>query len=230
MTKKILLYAATLAAICAAAALGVAGTYYFTAIKDGPESPIPRKLAERRERAMELLFRSVEGEQGGAVNPDAEEADRVYRAVRDGDAVAYAAMGQGQGYSSVISVLALFDPQVERVLAVLVTDQNETPGLGTLVVDVAADATWAEVLKGEKNPLREIAALYEPPEDLESLSAFQRQFQGPDGAGLPVGQVAVEQDGGSIEAISGATTSSKAVVEAVLAAARKVRKAMEEKD
>lgn len=226
MTKKILLYAVTLAVICAAAALGVAGTYYFTALKDGPESPIPRKQAERRERALELLFRSVEAEQGGAVNPDAPEGDFVYRAVRGDETVAYAAMGQGQGYSSVISVFALVDPQVERVLAILITEQNETPGLGTQVVDVAADATWGEVLKGQKNLLREISAQYEPPEDLDSLSEFQRQFQGSDGAGLPLGQVAIVQEGEGVQAISGATTSSKAVVEAVLDAAQKVRNAL----
>ena len=228
MTKKILVYSVTLGIICAVAALGVAGTYYLTALKDGPDSPIPAKQRQSRLDGMKLLFTGVGAEIGDVLNPDDPSAEHVYEAVRDGEVVAYATLGSARGYSSEIFVLTLVDSAAGTVLGILITEQNETPGLGTQVEDVGADATWGDVLAGKRNPLAAIGARYSPPEELSALSDFQLQFQGEDGEGVPVAQLRLARDGGKIDAITGATTSSDAAVLASRRAVERIQKALEQ--
>ena len=231
MRKRMLRYALILAAICSVAALGLSGTYYFTALKDGPNSPIPRKLREKRGQALALLFSSFSAEYSGEIRG---RYSPVYIAVDKTDKkriVAYAAEGSAKGYSSRVRVLALVDSQVKKVLAILITDQKETPGLGTRIADVETDVTWGQVLSGDESLLKAIAARYEPPESLKALSGFEKQFIRK--GGIPVDAVRLSGErtspGGKfhgINSITGATTSSKAVIKAVNQAIRAIKSAV----
>ena len=238
MTGKMLRYGITLAAICAVAALGVAGTYYFTALKDGPDSPIPSKLREKRDSALHLLFGSL-GKKYEKVGPMAVEMDvdgkketrDVFAALDDqGKVMGWAGEGAAKGYSSLIRVIALTSADKKRLLAVLITNQAETPGLGTRISDVATDVTWAQVLSGDKSLVKAVASCYEPPKSLDELSDFQRQFIRKNG--IPVDDVKLAKGGGGLEgkyvgidAVSGATVSSRAAVSAVDSALQAVKMA-----
>ena len=238
MTKRMVRYGITLAVICAVAALGVAGTYYFTALKDGPSSPIPSQLREKRDAALELLFGSTGAKYEKTVDIPVELEEGGRKKTRDvfaavdaqGKVVAWAGEGGAEGYSSTVRVIALTNAERTRLLAILITAQAETPGLGTRISDVATDVTWGEVLAGDESLVKAIASCYQPPTSLKQLSDFQRQFIRK--GGIPVDDVKVAKGGGGldgkyvgIDAISGATISSRAAVSAVNEALKAVKKA-----
>ena len=256
MTKKMLHYGLVLAAICALAALGVAGAFYFTSLRGADTvqdsdsvaerirklPPIPGKRLARRQQALGLLFEAVNGVYHRTLGGRTQTADgrteayEVFEAVRAGSSepVAYAALGSAQGYSSRIKVLALVDAAVRakdweskcKVLAVLITEQNETPGLGTQVADVQSDVTWAAVLSGRKSLVKEIAARYEPPKSLDSLAEFQKQFR--NRSVRAIQELGASGPGSKgIQAISGATVSSRAALSAVRQAVQRIRSAVE---
>jgi len=206
-----------LGVICAAAALGVAGTYRLT------QARIRERLEAKQNEALSLIFRSVGGRPAGVVAGQGDE--RVFKAVADAGSaaadkvIAYAAMGSAQGYSSRVRVLAAVDADCSKVLAIFVTYQAETPGLGTQVSDVKPDATWGQVLTGSKNPVKATAGRYEAPASLDALPAFQKQF-----AGVPAGSVRL---GEGVDGITGATISSRAVADAVNDAVQRIRSAVQ---
>ena len=211
MTKRMVHFGAVLGVVCAAAALGVSGTYRLT------QEPIKKSLADKQKAALALLFDSVGASPAGVLGGKGD--DRVFKATagKDGGHVAaYAAVGSGQGYSSRIRVLAAVDADCRKVLAIFITYQAETPGLGTQVTDVKPDATWGQVLTGQKNPLATVAAQYEPPRSVEALSGFQKQF-----SGVPVESLKL---GDGVDGITGATISSRGAMAAVNQAVERIRR------
>jgi hypothetical protein len=154
------------------------------------------------------------------------KGDKVYVGETDAD-VLYAALGVAKGYQSQISVLvslrtpkpAGFDlrdpgtypptgenPQIHRMVVV---QSSETPGLGENIKLVEKDVSlWAKVAghpEGEPRPPR-----------------FQQQFT--DKTANELGDD--ERDPlGSIDAVTGATITSKAVVKAVRNAVRTIQDA-----
>lgn len=103
------------------------------------------------------------------------------------------------GYGGAVKVMASLDPQ-GRIVTVIVTEQKETPGLGTVVTDRRRQKTLAEVLGGAK------------PEEGLPPNPVLDQFAGRDCAGAPW---TVRKDGGDIDQITGATVSTRAVADAV---------------
>ncbi|MFW6189886.1 MAG: FMN-binding protein [Planctomycetota bacterium] len=195
-----------LAAICLVSGLGVGVLYV--------------RMKDRIEAKQRQVFRSTLAEvlgpaetypTVGEANPqDAEEG--VYMRRTDGGAL-YATMGSAQGYQSRIKVLvsveaedpeqpAAEDPVIHRLAVV---SSQETPGLGENVNAVAPDVSiWGAFTaqtKGNKRPW------------------FQEQFSGRRLSDLEV--VKAEQTE-KIEAVTGATITSRATTKAAREAVNKI--------
>ncbi|MFA5361762.1 MAG: RnfABCDGE type electron transport complex subunit G [Candidatus Omnitrophota bacterium] len=127
----------------------------------------------------------------------------IFEPVKENDAVVYYTGGNarretagyvfrasGKGYASVIETVAGITPE-GTITGIKVLNQNETPGLGARICEVKDDKTIGDVLKGAK-------------QGSEQKPWFQQQFSG---------KKAAELD--QVQAITGATISSRAVIESV---------------
>lgn len=104
-----------------------------------------------------------------------------------GKLIGVAFTSQGSGYQDRISLLVGVDPSFSKILALKVTDQKETPGLGTKIE--------------------------EDPSQRDNPTWFQKQFSNLDlEAKLNLVKHQEPSQPGEVEAISGATISSQAVV------------------
>ncbi len=127
---------------------------------------------------------------------------RFMGAARDGKLIAVAAEASSPGYAGPIKALIGFDPD-GKVLAVLITAQGETPGLGANVC--------------ERKFQKTIFNLCDPvPEGLPP-NAFLNQFDGK--AARKDTDWKVRKDGGDIDYVTGATVTSRAITRLVSHAA-----------
>ena len=179
------------------------------------------KIAELGEILSDLPVELVSLSDVGDVPEVEEDADsfeersaRVdgkpfdYRvAMKGGEAIGFVAVGSAAGYSSVLRVMVGVDRSL-TIQGIKVLYQNETPGLGTKVDEIKSKKTWWTVLSGTS------------PDESTLRPWFQVQF---DGKPAPV---KVEKDGGTIESITGATISSRAVCTAVDQAVEDLKKAV----
>jgi len=115
------------------------------------------------------------------------------------EVVGYSFKAFGKGYSSTIETIVGVDTS-GRICEIEITSQQETPGLGAKVVEVASQNTLWAVLRG--NAVDE--------SDVEPW--FEEQFNGEGSDGLVVVKSS-SQDG--ILAITGATISSDAVTNSI---------------
>ena len=160
----------------------------------------------------------IPGTGGGDVsfevlNPDAKPAEQVVRAMdSDGAVLGYAAVGAAQGYSSRVRIMVGLGPGLEKIVGVKVVAQQETPGLGTRIAEVKSDKTIVGLVTGKGRE----------PKAADPTPAFMKQF-----IGLKVDAVRLRSsgDGGRIQAISGATISSTAAVNATRNAIERIRRA-----
>jgi electron transport complex protein RnfG len=128
-----------------------------------------------------------------------------YTARKDGQIAGFAGETiSTKGYAGEISILAGLKPD-GTITTVLVTKQSETPGLGTVVAERVRERTISGVIAGKKE-----TGL--PPNRI--LDQFN-------GMKAVAGQTpwAVKKDGGELDAITGATITSRAVGGAVFAIA-----------
>lgn len=199
-------YAVVLMLICICAAVGLGATFVLT------KGKILRREEEKRQKALAIV---LPGLNGGPVEITPEGTpvpDKVYKGNgKDNGLIGYAAMGQAQGYSSKLKVMVGVDPSVGRVLAIYVLSQNETPGLGTKVIEIAITRTIWKALFGKKEAAPEEEAL---------VPWFQKQFEG-----KLLNQLVVvrEKNPERISAITGATITTRAVVRAVEEAIEKIK-------
>ena len=115
-------------------------------------------------------------------------------AIRDGKLVAVAAAGSVPGYAGAVQALAGLNPD-GSIRAVLITGQKETPGLGANVCQRKFQKT--------------IFNLFEPrPEGLPP-NPFLDQFAGATASRETDWRV--RKDGGTIDYVTGATVTSRAV-------------------
>lgn len=173
------------------------------------------KVTEPRVRANEV------SEIQSALNivlPDAKEFDKVkdaapdlplYYVAKDKEhkIIGYAVEGEAQGYSGPIGVMVGVDKSF-KINRIKIYKQKETPGLGDKIIQVLSQKTWKTVLTGTS------------PDESKLRPYFQVQF---DDQSVPV---KLKNDGGTIEAITGATISSQAVVDAVNEAVSKLEMAL----
>ncbi|MCU0858748.1 MAG: RnfABCDGE type electron transport complex subunit G [Pontiellaceae bacterium] len=167
------------------------------------EEPIAAALKQKTNSALSEVLPAFD-------NQPVEEAVKVgkvtfYVARKDGAVVGF--VGEtvsNKGYGGEITVLAGLQPD-GTITTVLVTKQTETPGLGTVVCSRTREKTLTGILAGKKE-----TGL--PP------NRILDQFAGMKAA---AGQTpwAVKKDGGDLDAVTGATITSRAVGDAVFTVA-----------
>ncbi|MBC8206155.1 MAG: RnfABCDGE type electron transport complex subunit G [Kiritimatiellales bacterium] len=181
-------------ALIAGIAAGLLGWVY-----KATEAPIAAALQEKTNTALREVLPAFDNQPG-------EETVVV------GDVTFYIGRNEGKivgfagetitpkGYNGNITVLAGLLPD-GTISTVLVTRQAETPGLGTVVCERTRQKTLSGLIKGEKE-----TGL--PP------NAVLDQFSGMAAkAGAP--EWKVKKDGGTLDAVTGATITSRAVSSAV---------------
>lgn len=172
----------------------------------------PRQQAEEAERTAKLKL--VLPSDAFDTKPDMlVDGVQFFRAV-DGNEklVAYAAEGvTNKGFGGELKVLVGFDPD-GKILAVLVSKHNETPGIGTRVTDRKETRSLWDIIcrTSEPNP-------FPPNEVLDSYNGkfLGRRMKDRHQAGTLIATTGATVSANSVMSVSGATISSNAVLSAV---------------
>ncbi len=176
------------------------------------EAPIAAARQQKSNAALSQVLPSFD-------NQPAQEAVTIgdvkfFIARKDGQIAGFAGEHvTPKGYSGNVTVLAGIKPD-GTVNTVLVTQQSETPGLGAVVCERIREKTISGVMAGKKE-----TGL--PPNRI--LDQFN-------GMKAEAGQTpwAVKKDGGSLDAITGATITSRAIGGAVFTIAEAFAKNKEQ--
>ena len=207
-----------LGGICLASGLGMALVY----------SGLRESIEEKKQEALGKRLEDVLGKQEEYPLLDVPADTPVYYARQDSH-VLLATMGAAKGYQSTIDVLVSvkvpdngFDPddpatwpeigQETAVYRMAVVSSGETPGLGERIKEVSKDVSIWGRLRGET----------EPP---GKRAAFQKEFDS-----VTWQNVALTSNGGEIDALTGATITSRATVAAVRNGLASLQKALQSAD
>lgn len=222
----------TLTVVSLLASLGVSSTFLLT------KETIRRKESAVRSEALYTVLPGLEGPPVEVTPPTIADQDRVYKGInKAGQLIGYAASGEAQGYSSKIKVMVGIDPGLERIIGINILAQNETPGLGTKMTEVESNSTlWSVIFGKELNTTNWDSEeswplpFFRQPERIKKFGLlkktkkdipwFQEQFKQKTCNQLVVSKV---KDDEKITAITGATISTKAVINAVQNAIDKIR-------
>ncbi|BBO17040.1 conserved hypothetical protein [Candidatus Brocadia pituitae] len=225
-------YTITLALVSLLASLGVSSIFLLT------RDTIKKKELAVRTEALYVVLPGLEGAPGEVTPAEVSEQDRVYKGLnKAGQLIGYAACGEAQGYSSKIKVMVGLDPHLEKIIGINILAQNETPGLGTKMTEIESTTTlWSLIFGRELETVdwdSEEAwqlPMFRQPERIKKYGLlkkekkvqpwFQQQFQQKTCNQLIVAKV---KDDEKITAITGATISTKAVVNAVQNAVNKIK-------
>lgn len=134
------------------------------------------------------------------VLPEADEFQDVkkgeevsyYKGYKDKKLIGVAFKASRKGYSSIIETMAGMDLS-GKITGIKIISQGETPGLGSRITEVADETTLADILQGKKKGAK------------EQRPWFTEQFKGKNVSSL-------DED---VQAITGATISSEAVIKSV---------------
>lgn len=125
-----------------------------------------------------------------------------YAAKKDGKLVGIAGQGYSKkGFAGKVVAMVGMDP-TGKINTVIITEQKETPGLGTVVTDRVREKTIFDLFSGKK----EATGL--PPNKI--LDGFDGHTATIDGKPW-----SVKKDGGQFAFVTGATITSRAVTDAV---------------
>lgn len=225
-------YTITLTIVSLLASLGVSSTFLLT--KDTIKS---KELAVRTE-ALYIVLPGLEGSPVEVTPPTIADQDRVYKGLnKAGQVIGYAACGEAQGYSSKIKVMVGIDPNLEKIIGINILAQNETPGLGTKMTEIESTTTLWSLIYGRELKTIDLDSeeswqlpMFRQSERIKrfgllektkkSLPWFQEQFKQKTFNQLVVSKV---KDNEKITAITGATISTKAVINAVQNAIGKIK-------
>lgn len=170
--------------------------------------PAREKLAkDTKESALKIVLPDATEFKNKSTDLD-EKPFEYLEGYKDGQLIGYVAEGRAAGYSSILEVMVGIDKGF-KIVAIKVLSQKETPGLGDKVKEVLSKKTIVGLIEGKKY------------DEAGLRPWFQVQF---DAKTVPV---KVKKDGGDIEAITGATISSRAVCDAVNKAVEDIKKALE---
>lgn len=136
--------------------------------------------------------------------------DKIYQGFDvDGNLIGYAVMGSSNGYGGPIKVMVGVSTDKSEILAIKIVGHQETPGLGDRINEIKSNKTIYKVIFDREN-------LKEDPTTPWFCEQFQRKV---------FNQLEIVKQKGSdkIDAITGATVSSTAVVEAVKDAMNKLK-------
>ncbi len=210
--KKILVLSMSLGLICLLAGLVLTWAYDLTAE--------PRERARMVERfaVMRAVFPECDfSEDTTPVRLSTAYGDFTFFPARrqDGQLVGFAAFGQSdQGYGGVVRVMVGLEVDPDAVRQVAVVEHSETPGLGTRATERREPRRLADLWRSEQTTP-------EPEQRLLPPNRYLDQFSGqpvPEGDSffrLAPGAEAIRNSKTEVQAISGATVSSQAVVDAV---------------
>lgn len=191
--KTILKFAFILFLVNLVAAFILAGMYNITKARIEKE----KKIIE--EEALKQVMPETSGDrlepvkEGGIV-----KYWKVFKG-QDNSAAGYIFISKKYGYSSVIEIMAGMKKD-GAITGVRVLSQNETPGLGAKIVKVISTKTLIGYLK-EVFSKEKRAKVVIPP-------YFTEQFRGKDIRGIELSK-------NNIQAITGATISSRAVLDSI---------------
>lgn len=186
----------------------------------------------QRQEALRKVLPSFDNEPlQDAVNVAAEGGTvTIYPARREGELVGLAAKGGSpQGYGGKVEVLVGATPSGE-ITSVVVTSHNETPGLGTQATERKRQRAIWDLFKEDcagcgSNVTGKDELSCKPRPGVElAPSEYLDQYGG---LNLREGPFQVTRDGGRIDAVSGATVSSRAVADAVSRIAAAFKKGRE---
>lgn len=122
-----------------------------------------------------------------------------------GEITGYVIYGEQKGYQSIIKFLVGIDPQ-GNIQGLRILEQGETPGLGARITEVSNDKTVTEYLKS-------VFKKEEPAKQKKIEPWFPKMFKGKFYKDLYVSKT--EKNDKAIQAITGATITSQAVVDGV---------------
>lgn len=168
------------------------------------EAPIKTAMQQKTNAALSQVLPAFD-------NQPAQEtvtfgAVKFYTARQNGRITGFAGEAVSpKGYAGDVTVLAGLLPD-GTVTTVLVTKQNETPGLGTVVCERKREKTLSGLLAGRKE------TGLPPNKILDQFSGMKAE----------AGQApwSVKKDGGTLDAVTGATISSRAVADGVFTIAK----------
>lgn len=204
-----------LALICAAAGLTLGATYRITRERIAAEQQHARMDALR----VVLPEAHPDGFREVRVAKSAFAAEGMYYEAcdkpLDDDSrklVGYALEAAGTGYSSTIRVTVGVDPKAEIIRGIKITFQQETPGLGANSEAARAEGTLWDALHDVVTGTRREGAPSQP--------WFQSQFADKRAESL----VKVGNKYREIDGLTGATITTNAVTDAVVAAVKEFRR------
>ena len=232
MQKKVQ-YTVILTVVSLLASIGVSSTFLLT------KNTILKKELAARTDALYLVLPGLENPPVEITPPNVTDQDRVFKGLnKAGQIIGYAACGEAQGYSSKIKVMVGIDSNFEKILGINILTQRETPGLGTKMTEVESTSTLWSVIYGRElktinwdgdeswqlSPFREPARIKKfglsKKNKSKSQPWFQEQFKHKIYNQLVVSKI---KDAEKITAITGATISTKAVINAVQNALDKIK-------
>ncbi|MEA1927095.1 MAG: RnfABCDGE type electron transport complex subunit G [Candidatus Auribacterota bacterium] len=118
---------------------------------------------------------------------------------KDKKVVGYAFPGEAKGYGSTIQVMVGVNPEGD-ITGIKITEQKETPGLGTRAVEIPVTRTFWQAILGKGGS------------EKPGRPWFEEQFAGKIIKNL---KVVTGKTNTEIQALTGATITSKAVTKAV---------------
>jgi len=193
--SQIIFLSVFLTIICSIAA-GVLAFVYKTTERD-----INKMKQEKIDKALRLLIGEFDNNPSESVINIEYKGRKLsfYPAEKNGKIFAYAVRSTSpKGYGGNLTIMAQISPAGE-IGTVIVTEQNETPGLGTVATDRKRTKTIIEVLSSKSD------TSLPPNKVLDS-------FKGENCSSAPW---KLKKDGGQIDSITGATISSSAILDAM---------------
>ena len=167
-----------------------------TALQNVTEPQRLKIEAEIKEAALKIVLPDAEKFEDVKTEVDGKKFDYMTALGSESDIIGYVAEGRAAGYSSNIKVMVGVNKEF-KIVAIKVLSQKETPGLGDKINEILSKNTIVGMIRG---------ITYD---EVGLRPWFQVQFNG------KAAPVKVQKDGGNIEAITGATITSRTVCKAV---------------
>ena len=182
---------AVLVTVGVVSSLALAATYTFTQ---------PRIEQNKRKELQDSIFvvlpeaKDCERNANGECKNIGTEDFRVYKGLNeDKELIGYAFVAEGSGFQGTIRMIVGIEPDLDTLFGMKVLEQEETPGLGAKISEETPKKDFSEEFAKLKIPATEKAA---------KLADFILCVKGNEDPNIP----------NDVQAITGATISSNAVV------------------
>ncbi len=196
-------YTLVLSIIAIVMSIGIAIAHFIT------RDRIQQKEEARRIEAITVVLPGMERLVEITPHETAVE-NKIYRGVdKYGTLVGYAALGISRGYHSKMKVMTGLAPDMNKILGIHIVYHEETPGLGDKIEEIKSNKTLFALLFGGGEVI-----------ETSRTPWFCDQFQRKN---LNQLQIVEQENPNGIHAITAATISTTAVIEAVKDATRKIK-------